>query len=261
MSWVTIIMPSTIFRTASSSVVLLADNKCLEVRKGDLKGAAITDRRTWDSKDAWLSDLGEAEIPETPLSEDMKLMASLTRIYGAGKMMIRNKSYEMEGLLSDMENAKFARDYLGSRKPNAEGLYKVHPELLDAEGRPSLKWCSYPSTNSVKAVEMKELRGRLAKYIGRGETRYNCLEAQRLAYLKSGRLNSELAPYGTSALYVSCDDNVIRSVYYNASHMVCGVHVTDKEFRVGTRFAELGICPIGWFVKNRVTGSLTQITL
>jgi hypothetical protein len=55
-------MPSYILRTASSSVVPLKVGGFLEVRRGDLRGAKITDKRIWATQEEWLAEIGEKRI-------------------------------------------------------------------------------------------------------------------------------------------------------------------------------------------------------
>jgi hypothetical protein len=58
---------STILRTASSSVVPLKAGGFLEVRRGDLRGAKLAEKRTWASQEEWLAAIGEPLL-ETPSS-------------------------------------------------------------------------------------------------------------------------------------------------------------------------------------------------
>ncbi len=254
-------MPSPVFRTASSSVVPLNDDRVMEVRRGVIRGSALVDRRTWESKEAWLSAVGETELPDrkASLSEDMKLMISLARRYGAGKMTIPTNTAEMQKLAVDILIAKHATDCLDRRMLKG-GLYQVPRGYLDLEGRPAQLgfWFDPPCVPATQA-EMNELKARLAGHFARTQARYTQLKAQRVADLKSGRLIKELVPYSTLSLYVGCDDGQIRPVYYNATHTLCGVHISATDFRVGRTFEELGIRPIGWYSRCAVTQALTQI--
>jgi hypothetical protein len=74
-------MSSKVFRTASSSVVVLKDGRLLEVRRGADTGSKLTDRRTWENQSAWLSAIGEPLVPEKPVHEDYKFMISLKESY------------------------------------------------------------------------------------------------------------------------------------------------------------------------------------
>lgn len=72
---------TTLLRTKSSSVVVLKDDSVMEIRRVDAAGAALAGHRTWKSQTLWLAEVGEPLLPDSDLSDDMKLMISLARRY------------------------------------------------------------------------------------------------------------------------------------------------------------------------------------
>jgi hypothetical protein len=55
----------SLLRIPGSTVVVLKSGALLEVRRGDLKGSALKDKRTWETRDAWLSAVGASDQEPT----------------------------------------------------------------------------------------------------------------------------------------------------------------------------------------------------
>ncbi len=258
-------MPSTLFRTASSTVVLLNNDSVLEVRRGDLRGSAIPDRRTWTSKDAWLAEIGEPVIEPAPVSEDLKLMASLARKYGAGMIKTHPNDAKI-ALAKTRENlgkVQAALTFLTSLGDDPFVKYTIPLNYQILKHNDSYYWMNKYSYITVFTFKQKKT---LEEY---AEHWIDILTASIY------RLNSKAAaytpkylPHGKSRLFVESEDGTLRALYYSVGLNVCAVkHVKrgePTEFRYGRTFEELGIKPVNWYARcgyeDDVMEKITDLT-
>ena len=254
-------MPSTLYRTASSTVVLLKDDTLLEVRRGDVRGPQISDPRTWESQEAWLTAVGEPLISAPPLSADSKLVEGFYRKYRnwAGESGLRltgGKSAEVEKLARDKVLINRCAKRFGMFSRPSESQFKLPNQVMDlVDGKPSLNPWGYT------AVTLAEFERYKAGILARKEsinTKYDAYIRQRKTDLATGRFQGYFEPFGKPSLYVGCEDGSIRPVYYNVMYSVCGVPA-DGYCAVGRTFDELGIRPVTWYVRDHLTGILTKI--
>lgn len=242
-------MPSSLFRTASSTVVLLNDDSVLEVRRGDLRGSAIPDRRTWTSKDAWLVGIGEQVIEPAPVSEDLKLMASLARKYGAGmiKTHPNDAKKELAKARQNLEKAQAALTFLSSLGDDPSAKYTI-PYNYQIQKHNHCYWINKYSYQTVFSYNQKNTVKEYAEqWVDILTVSINRLTSKAAAYAP------KYLPHGKSRLYIECEDGTLRALYYSGGLNVCAVkHVTrgaPTEFRVGRTFEELGIKPVNWYTR------------
>jgi len=60
----------SLLRVPGSTVVVLKSGALLELRGGDLKGSALKDKRTWETREAWLSAVGVSDQEPTVSGKD-----------------------------------------------------------------------------------------------------------------------------------------------------------------------------------------------
>ena len=242
-------MPSSLFRTASSTVVLLNDDSVLEVRRGDLRGSAIPDRRTWTSKDAWLATVGEPLIEPAPVSEDLKLMASLARKYGAGmiKTQPNNAKEELAKAHKNLEKAQAALAFLRSLGDDPSVKYNIPSQFQIQKHNDSFWICKYSYGTVFNYIQKNTLKEYAEQWVDILTVTLHRLTAKAAAYAPN------YLPHGKSRLYVESEDGTLRALYYSVGLNMCAVkHVTRGapcEFRVGRTFEELGIKPVNWYAR------------
>lgn len=260
---VTFIMPSQLYRTASSTVVLLNDDSLLEVRRGSETGARIKDPRTWTSQEAWLTAVGEPLVPDEPLSADIKLVESLYRKYRhwageSGLQMTGENQIEQKELASNVAELSTALKRLGSVISQPSGLYRISNKHMDlVDGKPSDNpW----ATTAVSAEEYMRYKAGLEALLSSALKKFEESSKKQKEAFAAGRFQGYFKPFGNPSLYVSCDDGAIRPVYYNVAHKVCGVpQENHRDFLVGRSFADLNIRPIAWYARGPVTDVLKKI--
>ena len=255
-------MPSTLFRTASSTVVLLKDDTLLEVRRDGI--TRFSDPRTWESQEAWLTAVGEPLIHDAPVSADMKLVEALYRKYRhwAGESGLRltgDKSAEYEKLAYEKANInRYAQELEMFYNPS-KSQHSLPNKIMDlVDGKPSVNpWGS----TVVTPEEFARYKAGILALQESINAKHDAYIRQRKTNLATGRFQGYFEPFGKSSLYVGCMDGSIRPVYYNVTHNACGVPGDDwHNFRVGRSFDELGIRPVAWYVRDCLTGVLTKIT-
>lgn len=259
-------MPSTLFRTASSTVVLLTDDRLLEVRRGDLRGKDIPDKRTWDSQEEWLAAIGEPLIPDVPLSDDIKLVASLYRKYqphgSAGiRMTYKGQSSEHHKLTNEAIDVSKALKRVENIARGSDGKYRIPNAYRDlVDGKRSEN--PYVST-LVSAEEYERYRNGLHTLLSSIRTKLAELHAKLKTDLAAGRFQGYFTPFGKSSIYVGCADGTIRPIYYNVTYNVCCVcnkNVAGSvEIRTGRSFEELGIRPVSWYFTDFMTHNMLRI--
>jgi hypothetical protein len=217
-------MPSNTYRTASSSVAPLKAGGFLEVRRGDLRGAKITDKRTWATQEEWLAAVGEplvsAPIKPTFLTPDLEIVHANRGF--TTSMYYYNGSHEQAKL-----------SYIAERLSEAA------------------RWAKVPGGAPVLDFVI-----RLGAEIDATK--------KRIAYCqREGFAGHTFATKNISRFYVQSETGM-HAVYYDAKRNLIGVSDNYNPIfkkvvlKTGHSFSELGITPKGYWRKN-ILGNLEPV--
>jgi hypothetical protein len=113
---------STILRTATSSVVPLKSGGFLEVRRGNLRGSQLHDKRHWATQEEWLAAVGEPlRLQEGPvLTPDQEFVKSHGELTGS---MTKYNAYR------DMKHIGTYGPY-ASRMPSLQSRIEMLSQLI-----------------------------------------------------------------------------------------------------------------------------------
>jgi len=242
-------MPSKIFRTASSSAVPLKDGKLLEVRRGDLRGAQITDKRTWASEAEWLADIGESLYDEPELTDDQKLVNCLyysnTYYSPIGRLFRDGRAKRtLRRLKHNLQLKKTDKIYLLDLKPNSTNNYSIPRDRYCrlSRHRHYYKTCGQYSETEYKIMlelcneEITQLEVEIVDVS-------NKVDAERISpHYYVGKKGS---------YFVETDDSIIRPVYFYPQKALIGLISDDHPgIKTGRSFEELGVNVVRWWHLN-----------
>jgi len=236
-------MPSKIFRTVSSTVVLLKDSRLLEVRRGDLHGEYLTDKRTWASEAEWLAMIGESLLDEPELTDDQNLVQQLynSEIYNPpiGRLFRDGKAKtELQRVKRRLKLKKEAQTYLLNLKPNSKNLYYIPEEIHRKAEQYYDRYNQYYSEcNYKRSLEVcEEDIVNLEKDLFELSTK---VEADRVLpryYI------AKKASY-----FIETEDGVIRPVYFYPQKALIGLISDEDLIKTGRSFKELGVNIVRWW--------------
>jgi hypothetical protein len=221
------VMSSKIYRTASSSVVPLKAGGFLEVRRADLRGTKIADKKTWVTMTDWLAEVGEPLVSSSVISSTPTLTADVITVNAhaelAGKMRLHKVN-------TDIATLKHFNSIVEKFKAQCSNPTVLWPHY----GMPSYYLVMYKK----KATNLEEhiaLTGGKDYYTG-----------------------------ASSNLFVLDTKGKMRPVFYNQRKGLIGVpQRTSPVFAslvllTGRTFEELGITPKSYWRKDAL-GCLTEL--
>ena len=99
----------SLLRVPGSTVAVLKSGALLEVRRGDLKGSALKDKRTWETREAWLSAVGASDQEPTVSGKDTACSRRTTgnpdldKILGWKIPLYKSKLYKKQDVSSSVK--------------------------------------------------------------------------------------------------------------------------------------------------------------
>ena len=200
-----------------SSVVILADGRAMEIRRGEKTTFSAGERRFWPSLSEWMATLPDGA----------QVTKSAGRPAGAGKKRPPKPVVTNPVLLRFMERAKaacrnpgpFTMRYAGTR---AEVVRAEKQRLVDVYAEGWQKW----KTPEQHARDLAALDGRLA------------------AFETAGTGGAPVYYAIGSACYITLDDGALQEVRWSNEHNVIGYFSNRKSIAWDNRVLSVDFVPL-----------------
>ena len=250
---------SEIYRTQSSTVVTMNSGFLLEVRRGELRGADLTDKKVWKTQAEWLETIKEPLIEASPLTPDQQIVKNLyeaTTYKKAFGILCKNSSThraiaKLKSKIILKKNAlknfiQLARNPSNNNRIKLpQNMYEIlyplhgyaHNSFVDVQNIP----------REIEYIEndIKNHETELAKLINEYKTSPNKY------YIKKSKY------YPNSKYWIECDDGIIYQLYYHPKDNIIAIY-DDHDIKFGKTFEELGIKVVQWWNMN---GNLKRINV
>jgi hypothetical protein len=212
-------MPATLFRTASSTVAQMRNGQLLEVRRGELRGAAIMDKRVWDTQEAWLDAIGE---PLLPVSHALEVI----------------QAFRQAGIR------------LGAMRPygaSAERFCIQHNQQWQ-------RW----NPDSPRCAELEASNARIREMIAFLADNHYYTPSRRTSDLFVDCGDGMLKPvyYNVRKNLIGIPDLEQVEVARSAMNVT---YQHAMLLRTGRSFEEIGVTPISWWRKSHSTGCIVRL--
>lgn len=250
---------SEIYRTQSSTVVTMNNGFLLEVRRGELRGDDLTDKKVWKTQAEWLETIKEPLIEASPLTPDQQIVKKLyeaTTYKKAFGILCKNSSTRraIAELKSKIILKKIAlKNFIQLAENPSNNIRVTLPINISQMFYPRYGH-SYHSFVDVQNIpreieyienNIKNHETDLAKLMNEYKTSPNKY------YIKKSRY------YPNSKYWIECDDGIIYQLYYHPKDNIIAIY-DDHDIKFGKTFEELGIKVVQWWIMN---GNLKRINV
>lgn len=259
---------SEIYRTQSSTVVTMNNGFLLEVRRGELRGADLTDKKVWLTQAEWLETIKEPLIEASPLTPDQQIVKKLyeaTAYKKAFGILCKNSSTHraIAKLKSKIILKKNALNNFIQLAGNSSNNIRIRNSSNNIRITlpVDISQIFYPRYGNsfdsfvyvqnipieIEYIEndIKKHETELAKLINEYKTSPNKY------YIKKSRY------YPNSKYWIECDDGIIYQLYYHPKDNIIAIY-DDHDIKFGKTFEELGIKVVQWWNMN---GNLKRINV